>query len=826
MVGRFVGLEHEYSVVHRRVEVDFFDLIHRLDVPGRRLDPGDIHAYRLASGLALTVDRPEAEIASPPIETGEDFTTAVEGWASHGYDTLRSLLPPPIDLAGYSTHLSVSVSALGRAGADALALRWAVTFAPAMALIMEGPASLGLYVRPRPGRLEICGEYLSGARLGAAAVFAAASVRALHSGAAADAPSVLLEVVPAHERYGWRVRRHATGTDLYRYGRGARIGLADGRFVSGQELLEGCRELIEPCIDSVGDRLGLDAIIAGDAPLGVETTPSLPKDSAPIPARHVVGRVIDPVERPGWHLRAVVATWAFTVFEVKSRDGVRYVNVPTSELSQFLNRVASGALDGPLLAALASRPDGSVLGSHEQTSRLAVFQSVRNPVALLAPEREPHLAGAGWKGAPQPWANVAPVAKYPARPSGPGSRQGQPSGCPGKYGERPGKYGRPGKFAYFLPRWSTGADLERPEPLLPSPVPPSPADPTEPLNPVGGSRGKVVVLAGVLVALALVAVAAIGRYHDRPAHPARVSTTSEAGSTTRKTGSTIGVADTIRGVETTPIATSTATSASLAKPVSDPTETVATSTTIRDPASTHITKAAAPIDLTPPAARATTTTRSAQASPGRTSTTAIPTTTRGKHVTSTARSTTTGAARPATTRRKDVVTQGRSTTTVFRSTTRRDATTIARLSTTRATSAPPATVAPAPATSLAPNSAPTTETGVITSLPTPTSSPDATTPPQTTTLLGETITIARTTPSPPETTTAPRPPLTTVETTTSPTNTTTPSTISTSSTTTSTTVILTTTTSTPTTTTTTKSSPTTLAPTTTCRPGPACAIQT
>ena len=820
MVGRFVGLEHEYEVVRDGVKLDFHHLIHRLGVPGRRLDPGDIHAYRLASGLALTVDRPEAEIASPPIETGEGFTAAVEGWASHGYDTLRSLLPPPIDLAGFSTHLSVSVSALGRVGADALALRWAVTFAPAMALIMEGPASLGLYVRPRPGRLEICGEYLSGARLGAAAVFAVATVRALHSDAARDAPAVLLEVVPAHERYGWRVRRHATGTDLYRYGRDARIGLADGRFVSGQELLEACRELIEPCIDSVGDRLGLDAIIAGDAPLGVETTPSLPQGLAPMPSRHVVGRVIDPVERPGWHLRAVVATWAFTVFEVEGRDGVRYVNVPTSDLSQFLNRVASGVLDGPLLAALASRPDGSVLGSHEQTSRLAVFQSVRNPVALLAPERDPHRAGAGWKSGPQPCANVAPVV-IPARPSGPGSRQGQPSGRPGKYGERPGKYGRPGKFAYFLPRWSAEADLERPEPLRPGLVLPGPVlpGPSELLNRVAGFRGKVVVLAGALVALALVAVAAIGRHPDRPAHPARVSTTKEAGSTS-------SAGDTIRGIDTTPTATSTATSASLVKPVRDPTETVATSTTIGGGESTHMTKAVAPIDLTTPAARTTTTTRSAKDSPGRTSTTAITTTTtRGKHVTSTARSTTTGAALPATTRRKDALTQGRSTTTVFPTTTRRDATTITRPSTTRAATAPPATVGPAAATSLAPNSAPTTETGVITSLPTPTSSPDATTPPQTTTLPGGTITIARTTPSPPETTTAPRPPLTTVETTTSPTNTTMPSTTSTSSTTTSTTVTGTTATSTPTTSTT-KSSPTTLAPTTTCRPGPACAIQT
>jgi hypothetical protein len=47
------------------------------------------------------------------------------------------------------------------------------TFAPMLMLLLHAPESRGIYVRPRPGRLEVCGELVRGQRLQAAAVFVA-----------------------------------------------------------------------------------------------------------------------------------------------------------------------------------------------------------------------------------------------------------------------------------------------------------------------------------------------------------------------------------------------------------------------------------------------------------------------------------------------------------------------------------------------------------------------------------------------------------------------------------------------------------------------------
>ena len=79
-----IGLEHEYRLIKDGAALDFRGLIHELRVPGRRLDPGDANAYRLPSGLALTCDDAEAEIASPPLATSPGFTAAIAGWATAG----------------------------------------------------------------------------------------------------------------------------------------------------------------------------------------------------------------------------------------------------------------------------------------------------------------------------------------------------------------------------------------------------------------------------------------------------------------------------------------------------------------------------------------------------------------------------------------------------------------------------------------------------------------------------------------------------------------------------------------------------------------------
>ncbi|NUQ56412.1 MAG: hypothetical protein HUU14_11045, partial [Dehalococcoidia bacterium] len=62
-----LGIEHEYSLRNGDRPLDFSEAMRGLAIPGRRLDPGDVNAYRLPSGTALTADGAEAEVASPPI---------------------------------------------------------------------------------------------------------------------------------------------------------------------------------------------------------------------------------------------------------------------------------------------------------------------------------------------------------------------------------------------------------------------------------------------------------------------------------------------------------------------------------------------------------------------------------------------------------------------------------------------------------------------------------------------------------------------------------------------------------------------------------------
>jgi len=62
-----VGLEHEYSLSVAGEPLDFRELIHGLAIPGRRLDPGDLNAYRCPSGLVITCDATDAEVVSQVI---------------------------------------------------------------------------------------------------------------------------------------------------------------------------------------------------------------------------------------------------------------------------------------------------------------------------------------------------------------------------------------------------------------------------------------------------------------------------------------------------------------------------------------------------------------------------------------------------------------------------------------------------------------------------------------------------------------------------------------------------------------------------------------
>ena len=289
-VAAYVGIEQEFEVWRGDARVDFRGLIHGLGLEGRRLDPGDENAYRLSSGLAMTCDEAEAEIASPPIAVKPGFGREIQGWAAFGRRKLEEALPAGYRLVGYSTHINVSLPGPPDAG---FAEVWARRFGPLFATVVERPESLGVYVRPRPERLELCSEFVEGERLGAGAAFAAGTVAAVAGRGIVHA--LELALLPCVERFGFRVTRMALHFDLYQTGRRASVPLASGGRALAQSLLQDAVSLADR---AMGDAFAADfrqlrAIAEGSAPLGIELTGAEAHAFADVPLPAPAGRARD-----------------------------------------------------------------------------------------------------------------------------------------------------------------------------------------------------------------------------------------------------------------------------------------------------------------------------------------------------------------------------------------------------------------------------------------------------------------------------------------------------------------------------------------------------
>lgn len=235
-----VGIEHEFEVRQSGSVVDFRRLLPHLLNGHIRADPADALAVRMPFGV-ITADGLEAEIATEPIDVTPGFVSRAVMAAAEGERSLREACPRDHELTGFSTHISVSWHPRRD---DRMSCTWARIFAPVMMLLLDRPTSPGLIVRPRPGRLELCGEYASGEQLGAAVAFAVASVRTVEHAPARSlrARSVKMTLVPALDRYGWYIDRAAfCGSDLYTLGRSLRLERPSGTVSAGQhfdEILE------------------------------------------------------------------------------------------------------------------------------------------------------------------------------------------------------------------------------------------------------------------------------------------------------------------------------------------------------------------------------------------------------------------------------------------------------------------------------------------------------------------------------------------------------------------------------------------------------------
>jgi hypothetical protein len=304
-------------------------------------------------------------------------------------------------MEGYSTHVSISTPA---ELCERVAPIYVRRFAPALMLLMNGRQTPGLLVRPRPGRTELCGEFVEQPWLGAAVAFAvgstAACVQAINGATPKDTalpPEIDIEPEPARVRYGWYVDRRAFGVDLHRDGRETQLRLVGGATIGAQRHLELAWESARTAlrdIASAGDLAAVDQMIAKELPLPAESRAGADIKSASTPdAKSLAhGDARRPRWRPGFELAPVMITWNVTVFLLvdTARRRRAFVCVPSPNARRFLLRLLHGELDDVLNAYLRLAPTGRRLDYPDQTKSPGIYDDLAPRRWLLPLEIDPH----------------------------------------------------------------------------------------------------------------------------------------------------------------------------------------------------------------------------------------------------------------------------------------------------------------------------------------------------------------------------------------------------------------------------------------------------
>ena len=407
--GSLFGLEHEY-LVRSRVDgrrVNFAHLIHHLAPSQRGLEPVDANAYWLPSGTILTADETEAELALPPTATRPGFAALIAARVSAVEDWLSRALPGDYLLGeGVSTHFSVAV----RSGLEAaIAERYARSCAPAMMLLLDDRISPGILVRPRPGRLELCGEFARCDDLRAAALFALGSTLAVIASLEGRGPELApldLRLRMGDQRYGWYVDRAAGGSDLYRLGRETPLRSASGGTQSAQQHLAITWSLARRYLrrHALPDELALvDGLVDGRRPLRIERRdePAAPVADnqadfeATLEPATAFGRALGARARPSFDLAPVMMTWQVAVFVIVRRadDRRAFAVVPGRLLGRFLKRLERGVFDADIDNYLDASTGGRRMPARPHAHRAALYDALNMRPALLAAERALHRPG-------------------------------------------------------------------------------------------------------------------------------------------------------------------------------------------------------------------------------------------------------------------------------------------------------------------------------------------------------------------------------------------------------------------------------------------------
>jgi hypothetical protein len=333
------GVEHEYEVRDGAGAVlDFRTVVDDLGL-GRRLDPGDPHAHRGPWGGVVTADGREAEVVSPPVPVGASTPDVVHAYAVAGRRHLEEHLPDGATLTGYSTHISTAVPDHAARRVATLVVRH---LSPALMLLLDRASSPGLLVRPRPGRLEVCGEFAEGRALRLAVAVVVASGQLCASDRPVLPPRLRLRTERSRQRFGTYVDRRAFGPDLYAEGRSAVLRRRGGTVTAAEHLAEVVALLADRLLLADDDLAALHAVVAGGEPLPCESPGS---DDAP----RAVPPALDlsPRQAGAVGVEFVTATWWTSVVKL-SGDRERWLTVPRVWLGSFLDRLDDGSLDDVL----------------------------------------------------------------------------------------------------------------------------------------------------------------------------------------------------------------------------------------------------------------------------------------------------------------------------------------------------------------------------------------------------------------------------------------------------------------------------------------------
>jgi hypothetical protein len=424
-----VGVETEYVVRDGGTPVDFRTVIGGLGLGQPNLDPADMYAYHLPSGAAVIADGAEAEIALPPtpIRPGFGWSVALRARAERAALAQRVR---GLRLEGCSTHLSVSVR---EDLVESVCRLYSERFAPALMLLMDRPASPGVLIRPRPGRVELGGEFVTGSQLAAAAVFAVGSVRACEAalsgvGGARLPPTLLANIERAVVRYGWYVDRTAFGGDLYREGRAARLRTAGGTAISAQEVLEVAWDVAREALGGAArsDELALvHETVRGVRPLPTERAPGTgwrPRWEGARLAPVAHGSAVIPRQRPTFSVAPVMLTWDLAVYVIAQRRTSRraFAAVDGAHLERFLDALDSARLDAIVDRYLDEPPGRRTILNRRDVPGVVLADAIGPRIGLLAAEprsdgRARDVDPRGTPAAIGPWVGWLRSALRPAR---------------------------------------------------------------------------------------------------------------------------------------------------------------------------------------------------------------------------------------------------------------------------------------------------------------------------------------------------------------------------------------------------------------------------